>query len=115
MNLRIARTALRRSMALERRLAAGLAGRDLPSGAVTAIALADGLTATPVAPGPPAVAGAARRSAVGGLGVWRRQSDGQRVGQEAIRRTARVTGALERGLATHHFQPGALSARHLAG
>ncbi len=114
-NLRIARTALRRSMALERRLAGGLTGRDVPSGAVTAAALAKGLTAAPIASGRLTEEGPARRSTGGNLGFWRRQADGQRVGQEAIRRTARVTGALERGLATHHFQPGALSARHLAG
>ncbi len=112
-NLRIARTALRRSMALERRLAGGLTGRDVPSGVVTAAALAKGLTAAPIASGRLTEEGPARRSTGGNLGFWRRQADGQRVGQEAIRRTARVTGALERGLAAHNFEPGALSARHL--
>jgi hypothetical protein len=116
-NLRIARTALRRTMALEIRLNRGLTGGDLPDGAVAGGALADGLWVRAVVDGPSAVTARVptrtpRRVA---LGAWGKNTDGQLVAQEAIRRLWRIRRTLERGLTSAHFRPGSLSSNELSG
>jgi hypothetical protein len=47
------------------------------------------------------------------LGAWSRNTDGQRVAQESIRRLLRIQRTLERGLTSAHFRPGSLSADEL--
>lgn len=116
-NLRIARAALRRTMALEIRLTRGLTGGDLRDGAVSGSALAGGLQVAEVVAGPVAKLAATptkspRRVR---LGAWARNPDGQAVAQEAIRRLWRIRRTLERGLTSAHFRPGSLSAQDLAG
>lgn len=113
-NLRISRAALRRVIALELRLERGLTGGDVKDGTIRQAAFASGT--------PPVVADASSSPVPATttprsprLGAWAKVTDSQRVSQEALRRTQRLTRLLQRGLTTQEFRPGSLSRADLAG
>jgi hypothetical protein len=119
-NQRISQAALRRAVALERRLSGGLTGGDLREGAVTASKLAPGLSVTGAGLGgpgaPPSTTrlprnprrGAAVRASEGQLVV------NQRIAQAAVRRVNRLAALIGGGLTGAQFREGSIGADALA-
>ncbi len=119
-NQRISQAALRRALALERRLTGGLTGGDLRPGAVTASKLAPGLWVAgaglegPGAPPsgttlpPPRRAGGAVRLSEGQLLVNRR------ISQAAVRRVNRLVALVRGGVTGAQFQEGSIGAGALS-
>jgi hypothetical protein len=119
-NDRIARAALQRAQAIERRLDAGLTGGDLRPGAVGPAQLAPGLVVTSL---PGGIASAPRTRTVlrGSIdsGTVRFEASQllrtQRVSQRAVRITNELTARLSRGLRGSDFRPGSIGPPGLTG
>ena len=121
-NQRISQTALRRAVALERRLAGGLTGGDLREGAITASKLAPGLSVVGAGlegPGAPASATRVPRPARRAGAAPVRLSAAQllvnhRISQAEVRRANRLTALAEGGLTGAQFREGSIGAGALA-